>query len=142
MTQPQKSPRPSPLSVRLNEAELRQLRLLAGRLPVSTYVKRVLFEERRPYRAHSNSKPSLDPAFVARVLAILGSSHLAPNIARLAEAAESGNLFADDLTVMRLHQACDDLRALHLLLLDAMGKQTSKPRTMPIRHLFNAEAAQ
>jgi chloramphenicol 3-O-phosphotransferase len=60
---------------------------------------------------------------LAQILGQLGTSGLALSVRRLTAAADSGSLHIDDLTIRRLHDACDDLRGMHLLLMEALGKK-------------------
>ena len=115
--------RPAPLSLRLTEGERTQLERRSGDLPLSTYVKYVLFAEDAPAYRKGPTRFSADRALVARVLACLGLSGIASNLARLAKAADTGNLMFDEQTHTQLLQACDDVAAMRTLLLNALGKE-------------------
>jgi hypothetical protein len=58
---------------------------------------------------------------LALVLARLGASDLSRSMNSLAEAARQGSLYADDLVTARLALACDDIRMMRELVMDALG---------------------
>lgn len=123
--------RPAPLSIRLNDSERQQLTALAGGLPLSSYIKAVLFRDeasamRRPPRA-----VCADRQLLGRVLAALGQSRLASNLNQLAKAANSGSLFCDDQITARLAEACREISAIRVLLMQALGKRISDPACAP-----------
>ncbi|HWA20531.1 MAG TPA: hypothetical protein VG757_16215 [Devosia sp.] len=109
--------RAAPLSIRLNEIERAALTRRAGGTGLSTFAKSILFGEGRGGRATA----SADRALLAKVLGQLGASGLGPNLDRLAEAADSGSLFVDELTAMQLRYACEDIRQMRQLLMAALG---------------------
>jgi len=114
-----------PVSLRLSKIERAALERRAGGVGLSTYVKSVLFEGSEP-KSRSRRRVSADRILLAQILGQLGASGLGHSLARLAEAAASGSLHVDDLTTRRLHDACDDLRGVHWLLLKALGKKLPK----------------
>jgi Tfp pilus assembly protein PilN len=119
----------------LTPDERENLEIRAGALPVSTYVKRQLFNDQRR-AATQFRKASPDRTLLAQLLATLGGSRLAPNLRALADEAEVGSLAADEETVGRLMQACDDVRLMHNALMRALGLE-EKP---PSRHEIDASA--
>ena len=117
MTQPSKSAkRPSPLSIRLNDAEWQALRQMAGETPLSAYVKGVVFDTRK-------HNPDASRLLLARSLALLGSSELTRNIAFLADAARSGSVFDNESSAQALERACGDIREVRTTLMKALGKR-------------------
>lgn len=133
------SKRLAPLSVRLSEAERESLTIRAGAQPLSTYIKRALFDGAAPV---SRGMSREDRTLLAHLLATLGKSNVAPNLERLAQAAESGNLFADEDTTGRLRQACDDVRLMHNALMRGLGKKerTASNREVQARRQFQMAA--
>lgn len=122
MTQPQKPDnRPSPLSIRLNAAEWKTLRELAGDEPLSAYVKGIVFDTRR-------HNPAASQLLLARSLALLGQSQLTSNIAFLADAARSGSVFDNELSVEVLERACADIRHIRRILMQSLGKRPEAAR--------------
>lgn len=123
--------RPAPLSIRLNDGHRKQLTALADGLPLSSYIKAVLFRDdaaalRRPPRA-----VTADRQLLARVLAALGESRLASNLNQLAYAANSGSLFCDDQIAARLTEACSEVSAIRVLLMQALGKCVALQEKQP-----------
>lgn len=123
--------RPAPLSIRLSDFERAALMRRAGSRPVGAYVKSVLFETGPT--AGAPRAVSADRVLLAQILGQLGASGLAQSMKRLTEAADTGSLHLDDLTISRLHDACDDMRNMHLLLMTALGKKPPKGAARPER---------
>ncbi|MFV0297193.1 MAG: hypothetical protein ACK5JT_13860 [Hyphomicrobiaceae bacterium] len=111
------------MSIRLSGQERERLEFRAGKLPLSTYIRGVLFDEDRPSVRTYGRKALADRAEGARILSTLGRASLTVNLASLADAAQSGSLIADEATVSRIIEACDDLAAIRAMLLRALGKQ-------------------
>lgn len=126
------SVRLAPISLRLSKIERAALERRASGVGLSTYVKSVLFEESNA-RSPRRRRASADQVMLAQLLGQLGASGLGHSLARLAEAAASGSLHIDDLTTRQLHNACDDLRGMHWLLLKALGKKVPKHALEPQR---------
>ncbi|WP_374619960.1 hypothetical protein [Devosia sp.] len=130
---------PSPLSVRLTQAERDALLARAGRQTLSAYVKQCLFDT-GPITPRNNGLTLANQTLLAHLLATLGASQLASNLDRLAREAEDGELFPDDDTIMRLREACDDVRLMHNALMRGLGKREKKPsyRQVQAAKAFNA----
>ncbi|MCB9993018.1 MAG: hypothetical protein H6873_05100 [Hyphomicrobiaceae bacterium] len=124
---PNKAKRSAPISLRVSDAERQALDVRAGNLPLSTYIRGVLFDGNRPSVRTYGRKALADRAIVARILSALGKASLTVNLAALADAAQSGSLIADEDTVSRILEACDDLAAIRAMLLRALGKQVDGP---------------
>lgn len=119
---------PTPLSVRLSQAERDHLLARAGGHTLSAYVKAVLFDGSAP-APRANALAGANRTLLAHLLATLGASRIAPNLDRLAHEAEVGNLYADDETTARLREAADDVRLMHNALMRALGqREKSKSR--------------
>jgi hypothetical protein len=114
------SKNPAPLSVRLTQAERDTLLARAGGQTLSAYVKQVLFDGPAPV-PRGGGLTVANRTLLAHLLATLGASRLAPNLAVLADEANSGNLFADAETVERINQAVDDVRLMHNALMRGLG---------------------
>ncbi len=111
---------PTPLSVRLTQTERELLLARAGTMTLSAYVKQVLFDGSVPI-PRGGGITLANRTLLAHLLATLGASRLAPNVERLADEAKLGNLFADEETVARLVEACDDIRLMHNALMRGLG---------------------
>lgn len=120
MTKNPRSVRPAPLSIRLNAVERRILIERAGKVPVSTFVKSVLF-------SRAGSSRSMNGDALASILALLGKSQTAESLRRIAAYADNG-LLADAETCCALQAACTDLADIRRLLLEALGKRSSASR--------------
>jgi hypothetical protein len=110
--------------LRLSKIERAALERRASGAGLSTYVKSVLFGETQA-KARGR-RVSADQVLLAQILGQLGASGLASSLGRLVAAADSGSLHLDDLTIGRLHDACDDVRGIHLHLMKALGKKLPK----------------
>lgn len=140
------SVRQPPLSIRLTKMERAMLAHRAGPMGLSTYVKSVLFTGEPA--SGRRARASADRVLLAQLLGQLGASGLAQSMKRLTAAADSGSLHLDDLTVSRLHDACDDVRGIHVLLMEALGKKVPQGAARPqrlsvqfIRAAVDSEAA-
>jgi hypothetical protein len=119
-----------PFSIRLTDGEKAALQAKAGRVPLGAYARKVLLGGHAENRDAAGPAPRVDAALLARMLSMLGESNLAGNLNTLARHAEAGALIGDEATVTRLHDACNALVAMRLLLLHALGKRIlddSKP---------------
>ena len=116
--------RPAPFSIRLNEAERALLTARAGDLPVATYIKRSVLGDGTQRLQRIPKAASHDRDALARCLAALGRSRLADSRAGLARLAETGALVCDEETLASLRRACDDVRMIRDLLMQALGKET------------------
>jgi hypothetical protein len=124
------------LSVRLTPAERDALLLRAGGSTLSAHVKAVLFEGPQPTQRTSGVTVA-NRTLLAHLLATLGASRLAPNLERLAHEAFVGNLFADEETIRRLAEACDDVRLMHNALMRGLGMKEKSAS----HHEISASAA-
>ncbi len=132
-----KTVRPSPLSIRLSQAERAALERRAVGVGLSTFVKSVALHGAAPGVRRT---ASADQVLLAQLLGQLGASGLVASMRDLAAAADSGSLYVDDLVVRRLHDACDDIRAMHLHLLKALGMKAQRPARETVRARFSRAA--
>jgi hypothetical protein len=126
-----------PFSIRLTAAEKAMLERRAGRRPLGAFIRATLLGESAERRSERQS-PIKDGAALGRVLAALGQSGVAKSLNELAQQAAIGVLYLDAGTTARLRQASDDIVAMRLLLLEALGKEISRgPR---LARKFNSVA--
>ncbi len=111
--------RASPFCIRLTVAERERLLKEAGGVRLGTYVKAKVLGE--PLRARRASVQVEDREDLARILALLGRSHLANNLNQLAKAVNTGSLPLTPETETELLEAIRDVRALRVLLMQALG---------------------
>lgn len=124
----ERRPRPAPFSLRLSFDERTAIEKAAGDLPVATYIKSLLFADHAPAIVKRKRTPVKDTKALAELLACLGASRIPNNLNQLAKAANSGSLYFDRETKAALCSACDDVRAMRQLLMQALGmKQGEEP---------------
>ncbi len=118
--------RPAPVSIRFSESERAALSARAGNLPISTYVKRVLFGVDMTPPRHAARRVAPERELLGRALAVLGKSQIGDSLSRLARLAEMGSLYCDPETLAGLQRACEDVRAMRTMLVQALGKDATK----------------
>jgi hypothetical protein len=110
-----------PFSLRLTTSERQALEAQAGDVPLGIYVRELVLGAGAGKRAKRRKAPVEDLALLAQVLAVLGRKGFAEHIAGLATAAASGSLFVDEEVTAELRRASDDIRAMRLMLMEALG---------------------
>lgn len=113
--------REAPFSLRLTFEERAKLERSAGSMPVSAYIKSLLFAEDAPHYRSRRKAPEADEKLLAEVLACVGASRIANNLNQLAKAANSGTLYFDNETKADIKRACDDIHMMRQLLMRALG---------------------
>lgn len=114
--------RAAPFSLRLTFEERAQIEKNAGSMPVGAYIKSLLLAEDAPkYRARRKS-PVADHAALAQVLACLGATRIANNLNQLAHATNVGSFYFDADTKRAIREACNDVRIMRQLLMQALGR--------------------
>ena len=111
-----------PLSVRFTDSEKLRLAELAGKLPLSQYIrKRALHDEDVPRAARQSPVKDAEP--LGRLLGLLGQSRLSSNLNQLAKAAHQGSLPVTQEVEEDLRKACAEIFEMRRLLLQALGLQ-------------------
>jgi len=100
----------APFSLRLSAKERERLRREAGSKPLGRYIR---------WRLFKNGKP--DRQALAEVLALLGQSQIADNLAILADEARTGALLLDDRMLEQIDQACRHIEDMRSLLIKALS---------------------
>lgn len=118
--------REAPFSLRLSFEERVKLEQQAGNMPLSAYIKSLLFADDAPVFRQRRRVPDAEEKLLAELLACLGSSHLSNNLDQLAKAANSGSLYCDEGTTLALNRACDDVQAMRVLLMRGLGIQVDE----------------
>ncbi|MCG8382393.1 MAG: hypothetical protein MJA28_09290 [Gammaproteobacteria bacterium] len=119
---------PTPFSLRLTFEERAALEQSAGNRPLGAYIRSKLFggtEAPRKRRSRTR-KPLKDEKALGELLGKLGESRLASNVNQLAKAANSGSLPVTPDTEKALQNACDDVRTMRILLMQALGYYSSE----------------
>lgn len=116
-----KTPKTKPVSIRLTADERARLERRAGSLGLSTYIRNRLFNEAAETRLPRGKFPVKDQQALAQVLALLGKTGLASNVAELAKAVRIGTLPVSEETETALQAACADIAAIKAALMRALG---------------------
>ena len=108
------------IGFRVTPSEKKELITLAGRKPLSAFIRDQLLgqiqRKRKAYR-----KPKYDDVLLGKVLAALGNSRLASNLNQIAKAANRGALPVTDELSEDLQSACLDIQAMRMALMMALG---------------------
>jgi hypothetical protein len=115
-----KPKRRAPFSLALGDEERAQLKAAAGDLPLGTYIKGRLFED-LPAVPRQSKRPMVDRAALAKILGMLGQSRLSNNMNQIARASNKGILPLTPELIKDLNAACDEIKAMRGLLIDALG---------------------
>ncbi|MBL1146546.1 MAG: hypothetical protein HND56_05125 [Pseudomonadota bacterium] len=110
-----------PFSIRLSKEERQQLRTRAGRMPVSAYIRFMLFELPTPRRHAANISENKE--LIERLLHRLGNTRISSNLNQLAKASNSGALPLDEETHALLHEACNAVLDIREELSLALGRK-------------------
>ena len=119
--QTNKTPRLAPFSLRLNEQERQKLEAAAGGLPLSSYIKSVVFTDEAPKYRSRRKPPVAEQQLLAEILARLGASRTANNLNQIAKGINQGTLFADETLEADLNQAIIEVAWMRATLIEALG---------------------
>ncbi len=114
-------PRPAPFSLRLNEQERQKLEAAAGGLPLSSYIKSVVFADEAPKYRRKRKPPVAEQQLLAEILARLGASRTANNLNQIAKGINQGTLFVDEHLEADLNQAIVEVAWMRATLIEALG---------------------
>ena len=114
--------RTPPFSVRLSFEERAIVERNAGSMPLGAYIKSLLLADDAPKYRERRKPPVADQAALAQVLACLGASRIANNLNQLAHATHIGSFYFDEDTKRAIREACNDVRIMRQLLMQALGK--------------------
>ena len=119
---------PTPFSLRLTFEERAELEEAAGSKPLGAYIRRKLFDgKEKPRKKRTRTKkPLKDDKALGELLGKLGESRLASNVNQLAKAANTGSLPVTPDTEKALQDACGDVKAMRILLMQALGYYSSE----------------
>lgn len=112
------------LSVPVSPEQRAELERRAGREALSTYARGVLFpaNDNEPVSPPRRiAAPLKDHAALASVLAKLGASGIGPSLQEMARLSLLGALPLSPETEAALSQACNDVAAIKMLLMNALG---------------------
>ena len=113
---------PPPFSIRLTFEERARLDADRGRASLAAHIRDRLFGEDVTPRKKPGNSPIKDAESLGRVLGALGGSRLSSNLNQLAKAVNTGSLPVTPETEADLVAACEEVKALRIDLLRALGK--------------------
>lgn len=120
------SSKTTPFALRLTDSERRELSRRAGEMALGGYIRAVLFAESDGGKRRRGSRvPVKDHVALAEVLACLGQSRIGESLEKLSDAAETGTLHFDPDVPAAIKRAAQDILAMRLLLMRALGFQIS-----------------
>lgn len=114
--------RDAPFAIRLSKDERARLTAEAKGAPLGSYIKAKALGT-PPLALRRSGLAVEDRQALAKVLALLGASHLTANLSQLVDLAAMGALPVTVETEQELRVALRDVRAVRLLLLTALGMQ-------------------
>ena len=115
----QRKKRPSPLTLRLSDEELRTIRSDAERygLSVSAYVRSKVFGG----SGIRKTTPAVDKAVLGRLLGLLGQSEIADSLKVMAYEARCGSLLLDEETRGKIEAAYAHVCSMRKTLVAGLG---------------------
>ena len=118
-TAEQRKKRPSPLTLRLSDEELRAVRSDAEQhgLSVSAYVRAKVFGG----SGIRKNTPAVDKAVLGRLLGLLGQSEIADSLKVMAYEARCGSLLLDEETLGKIEAAYAHVCYLRKTLVAGLG---------------------
>jgi hypothetical protein len=132
----------APFSIRLTADEKQQLEAKAGSVPLGVFIRDIILGDTSKPRAMRLSFRLNDREALGQLLALLGKARLANNLNQLAKAANTGSLVLDPEIKTDLLSALDDVRAMRVLLMQALGMkvEADSPPPPSISRTFAAQA--
>lgn len=117
-----KKKRPSPITLRLTDEEREKLKIAAGDMSVSAYIRKCVFgDDVAPRKKRLSHKPVADQEAIARVLSMLGRTRIANNLNQIAYQANCGTLLLDEDTKNHIKETCAYIAFMRVKLIEALG---------------------
>lgn len=113
---------PPPFSIRFTFEERARLDAERGRSALLAHIRDCLFGDDVTPRRKSGKSPVKDAEALGRLLGALGGSRLSNNLNQLAKAVNTGSLPVSPETEADIVAACEEVKALRVDLLRALGK--------------------
>lgn len=107
--------------MRLSDEERAELEARAGSMPLSSYVKSVVFAEDAPRYRKQRRSPVADQRLLAEILARLGASRTANNLNQIAKHQNQGTLIVDEELETDLKRAVAEVAWMRVTLMEALG---------------------
>lgn len=112
---------PSPITFRPTEEERAILKVDAGGMSQSAYIRKCLFGR----KASKRVVPEADLVLLAQILAKLGENRIPNNLNQIAYHANCGSLLLDDVTIQEINEACLYVAWMRTQLIEALGLKDS-----------------
>lgn len=116
-----KQERTVPFSLRLTKAEHAQLKRLSAGMSMAAYARQKLLGGNEAKRQTRGKFPVADHAMLGKLLAKLGQSDLAANMAELTQAARSGSMPLTPESDAFLRAAHREILTMKKMLMAALG---------------------
>ena len=116
-----KTTSPSRITLRLTESELSMLRVQAGDMSMSAYVRDCVFKDNVCKRKRRSYRPVADQKALGRALYMLGASKVSNNLNQLAHHANCGSLPCDQETLTKINEAYEHVQSMRSMLIQALG---------------------
>ena len=116
--------RTPPFSMRLSDEERAELEVKAGSIPLSSYVKSVVFADDAPRYRKQRRLPVADQRLLAEILARIGASRTASNLNQIAKHLNQGTLIVDEELEADLKRAVAEVAWMRVKLMEALGIQS------------------
>ncbi len=101
------------ISIRLNFRERKLLEKLAGKAPLSSYIRSQIF-------SHTDSITKDDKNQLAQILGVLGQSNITTNLRELTSLARSGSLALTPEITSKLEKACNEISEIKSMIMKAL----------------------
>ena len=112
---------PSPITLRLSAKEKERLKTLSQGMSVSAYIRQCVFGEQTTRRKRPVRVPVQNQQCLAKVLGLLGQSHIANNLNQLAYQANTGSLVMNDEAYDQIGEAYIHVQSMRQELIKALG---------------------
>ncbi|WP_235962668.1 hypothetical protein [Jannaschia marina] len=113
--------RPAPFSLRLTVTERAAFERKAGDMALGAYIKSVVLADEAPKVRKSPKPPVAETQLLAEVLARLGQSGTARNLAQIADGIQRGTLVVDEELEDDLKRAIAEVAWMRVTLMRALG---------------------
>lgn len=111
----------APFSLRLTSEERSRLEAQAGAMPLSAYIKSVVFDAEAPKYRKRRKPPVAEQQLLAEVLARLGQTRHANNLNQIAKHLNQGTLIVDPELEQDLKAAVAEVVWMRATLMEALG---------------------
>ena len=111
----------APFSLRLTSEERSQLEAQAGAMPLSSYIKSVVFAAEAPKYRKRRKPPVAEQQLLAEVLVRLGQTRQSNNLNQIAKHLNQGTLIVDPELEEDLKRAVAEVAWIRATIMEALG---------------------